>query len=320
MRTPSTPRPRRALVALVAGALLATAATACEPPVPPPAFTVDTLRNDPDADPGDGACATAEGECSLLAAIDEANATGTPTDVTVPQGEVDAVPVEVTGVVTIVASGPYLNLGHVPFTVAEGGQLTVTDAAIAAVEVEGSFSARRVVVEGGGFEPAVQVGPNGRAILANTSIGSMESPAARNAGTLVLHSTTLGTGRARLAAVPAVTTLEGGLTRLSATMFVAGQDPNPACGGVAPVSDGYNLAPDTSCGLTATGDRQDVVEPSPAPSAGSARVDAVPAGVLFCGDGWDDDLFHGDTPVRPADGDGDSTPACDVGAVELLPR
>jgi CSLREA domain-containing protein len=38
-----------------------------------PTFTVNTLADAPDANPGDGACATAQSECSLRAAIMEAN-------------------------------------------------------------------------------------------------------------------------------------------------------------------------------------------------------------------------------------------------------
>ena len=36
-------------------------------------FTVDSANDAPDADPGDGACSTAAGECTLRAAIEEAN-------------------------------------------------------------------------------------------------------------------------------------------------------------------------------------------------------------------------------------------------------
>ena len=120
--------------------------------------------------------------------------------------------------------------------------------------------------------------------------------------------------------MPAITTAPGGVTRLAATLFFGGRDRNAACGGEAPISDGFNIAPEASCGLTGTGDRQDVLETSPAPVAGSPAIDLVPVGALHCGAGWDDDLFRGDTTVRPADGDVDGTAACDVGAVELLPR
>ncbi len=45
------------------------------PSVAPGAFTVDTIADGVDAAPGDGSCATADGRCSLRAAVIEANAT-----------------------------------------------------------------------------------------------------------------------------------------------------------------------------------------------------------------------------------------------------
>jgi hypothetical protein len=47
-------------------------------PVPPTSFTVDTALDGVDSAPGDGACATAGGACSLRAAVMEVNALGGP--------------------------------------------------------------------------------------------------------------------------------------------------------------------------------------------------------------------------------------------------
>src|SRR5439155_1434347 len=55
-------------------------------PVRAAGFTVNSPIDAPDANPGDGICATAAGLCSLRAAIQEANATPTADTITVPPG------------------------------------------------------------------------------------------------------------------------------------------------------------------------------------------------------------------------------------------
>jgi CSLREA domain-containing protein len=55
-------------------------------PVRAAGFTVNSPIDAPDANPGDGICATAAGFCSLRAAIQEANATPAPDTITVPPG------------------------------------------------------------------------------------------------------------------------------------------------------------------------------------------------------------------------------------------
>jgi hypothetical protein len=52
------------------------------------------------------------------------------------------------------------------------------------------------------------------------------------------------------------------------------------------------------------------------PAFGGPLVDAVPIGTLGCGEAGDVDALG---RARPADGDGDGTAACDVGAFELQP-
>src|SRR5439155_10912015 len=49
-------------------------------------FTVDCTMDDVDAAPGDGICATATGECTLRAAIQETNALPGPDSITLPAG------------------------------------------------------------------------------------------------------------------------------------------------------------------------------------------------------------------------------------------
>src|SRR5690242_5131537 len=50
-------------------------------------FVVDSFLDDPDADPADGVCATALAECTLRAAIEQANAiAGEAHTITLPAG------------------------------------------------------------------------------------------------------------------------------------------------------------------------------------------------------------------------------------------
>jgi hypothetical protein len=100
MRTLTPHRPRR-LALVLAGALLATGATACEPTVPA-AFTVVTTAAGADETPGDGICATSGDVCSLQAAVDEANALDARAVITVPDGNVPATDLTVTGAIELV--------------------------------------------------------------------------------------------------------------------------------------------------------------------------------------------------------------------------
>lgn len=319
MRTPVSSRPRRALAALAAGAVLATGAAACEPPEPA-AFTIATTATGPDAAPGDGICATAQGVCSLQAAVEEANALDRQTTITVPDGVAPAADLTVTGVVHVVSGGGYARLGSVDWTVAEGAHLSVTDADIGVVVVGGAFVSRRVTL---GFDGAgdpidgvsglIQVSATGTALLTNSQSNAWGVPLATNAGALVIHGTTVAAG---WDGGPTITTATGGQTRLSATAFLGGAEGIQTCSGVAPISHGYNLAPDSSCGLVMDGDRQDLTRSDIYPvGPDDPRVDAIPVGTLSCGAGWSDDITG--ASVRPFDGDEDGTAACDIGTREL---
>ena len=65
-----------------------TATYDCPPPPPPPptGFVVNSTRDAVDASPGDGVCATAEGDCTLRAAVMEANALRGPDTIILPAG------------------------------------------------------------------------------------------------------------------------------------------------------------------------------------------------------------------------------------------
>ena len=68
--------------------LLASAGVMVSPgPAAAATFTVNTSADDPDAAVGDGACATVGGQCSLRAAVDEANFDATADIITLPAGE-----------------------------------------------------------------------------------------------------------------------------------------------------------------------------------------------------------------------------------------
>lgn len=324
MSIPLSLRSRRVALGLVAGALLAPIATACEP-AEPGVFTVAPLAVGADADPGDGICATAAAACSLQAAVEEANALDTPTTITF--ASFDAVPeldLTVTGRIELLGLSPVVApiMAAVSWTVAAGAELAVTDAFVGPVVVDGTFSARRVWLGHQGdvvLDPVaalVQVGPTGSALLANVYADTRVTPLLDNDGVVSIHATSIDAQRATGAA--AITTGAGGQTRLSATAFLSGTGGVAECGGTAPVSYGYNLAPDTSCGLTMTGDRQDFDRPELTPLAeGDVRVDAIPLGTLHCGAGWKDDLYSGSFSARPVDSDMNGTEACEIGAREL---
>jgi len=321
MRTPLTPRPRRVALALVAGALLATGATGCEP-TEPAAFTVDSTATGADADPGDGICATAQDACTLRAAVEEANALDTRTTITVPAVAVPAMDLTVTGAIELVSAEATAAALHlVSWTVAEGAQLAVTDASLGPVDVQGTFLARRVIIGSAVQAPSdldalLQVGATGSALLTNAHAVAIGAPLATNAGVLSIHGVTVSPMAD--GAEPVITTTTGGQTRLSATAVLGGPDGTDVCSGDAVTSYGYNLVPDTTCDLVMEGDRQDFDETETTPQAeDDARLDAIPVGTLHCGAGWNDDLASFGATARPADGDGSGTPACDVGAWEL---
>lgn len=325
MPIPLTTRTRRAGLALVAAGLLATGATACEPPKPPPAFTVDPVATGADVEPGDGLCATADEACSLQAAVEEANALDLPTDISVPDGEVAPVSLTVTGAIDLVASETWQDLEAVTFTVAEGAKLIITDGGIRSAVVHGTLATRRatlghtVETVDPGLTALLEVGPTGRVMLTNTEALAWFAPLAVNAGVLALHSTTVLTSDGiNGPTTPTITTIDGGDTRLAASIFLGNEDSVDVCDGPPPVSFGYNLAANDSCGLSMTGDRQDVWETDRVPEEGDPRIDAIPVDTLYCGANWTDDLMPGHPEVsRPHDGNGDETPACDIGAYEL---
>src|SRR2546427_10298816 len=76
----------RLLTCVTAAAALVWLVTSGGPAYSATTFTVDTTTDAVDANPGDGKCATAAGQCSLRAAIQEANALPGSESITLPSG------------------------------------------------------------------------------------------------------------------------------------------------------------------------------------------------------------------------------------------
>jgi hypothetical protein len=311
----------RRWTAVAAALVAATTAVACDPTPPPPTLAVTSPTGATDAAPGDGVCEATPGvgDCTLPAAVAEGNALGAAT-ITVPAGTYVTPDLLVTGRLTIVGDVTTVELTNQEIRVAAGARLDlrgVRSSSIpgAHVVVEGTLHARDlslVVIES--IRPAIEVEPGGTAVVASSVLAQVfmpRVPAVRNDGTLVLR-------HAALHAVdggPSPAVLETTGTTISAASAIT------RCSGTPPQSLGSNVSFDAGCAWTGPGDVSsaatafDIVSGPPLhylPRPTSVMVDALPLGVLGCGDGSTDLLG---TP-RGVDGDGDGVPGCDVGAVE----
>lgn len=295
------------------------------PPTGPARFTVDASGGSADASPGDGICeaTTGIGDCTLQAALDEADAhpetvitivaeTGDPSSTYRP---VDAT---ITTEVTIDAmSAPETDPGIGPgaITVADGASLTMRRIGIGfgAFEVAGSLTLSQVA-----GVASIHVAPSGRADLSNVFLDHAPSTPLTNEGRLnVRFSSITAWDRS-----PVIHTSSGALTTVGASVLNPGIDQVEApgaetCTGQPPRSAGSNLTVDDSCMLDGPGDRIGEPAPSGPPGPGAPQLDAVPVGVLGCGTQVDQDLPG---VPRPTDGDGDGTAACDIGAWEAPAR
>ncbi|HSK26921.1 MAG TPA: CSLREA domain-containing protein, partial [Jiangellales bacterium] len=84
----SRPSRRRVLtVALAAVAILAALLGPAYPARASETFVVTTTADAPDATSNDGLCATGGGECTLRAAVEQANASTAPDTIIVPAGQ-----------------------------------------------------------------------------------------------------------------------------------------------------------------------------------------------------------------------------------------
>jgi hypothetical protein len=188
---------------------------ACDPK--PPTLTVTSNATGGDASPGDGVCeaSAGAGDCTLPAAVDEANALGRAA-VSVPAGAYEGMDLTVTGDVRLNLGAPAdVVLGDVDITVAAGGTLRaeglrtrVTDPPPEGSNQPGThpvtlsvagelYLARSTIasigasVEGGlPTDKTLVVAPGGRAVL-NTSVLVGGQHAVVNDGALTSFASSL---------------------------------------------------------------------------------------------------------------------------------
>jgi CSLREA domain-containing protein len=121
------------------------------------AFVVTTTADTSDANPGDGVCDDGTGECSLRAAVQEANALAVPIDITLPAGGYTVMSsIDVTGDISIRGAGSslaWLGAGGsvwTVFVVSGGASIAIHDAGFsspdgaALIEVRGSGASVRL--------------------------------------------------------------------------------------------------------------------------------------------------------------------------------
>lgn len=307
--------PRTLLVVVVALAMAVM--TACEPAPPQPTFLVDSFLAGADVDPGDGECLTAAGSCTLEAAVQEADALGggvvlVPGNDTTNYAGFEAT---ITGNVTVkadpegaVASATIID-GTI--TIAGGAGLVLESIELSGkVVVDGGLVAQRVAIS------SIEVGASGTAAVVNALLLPGDDPALVNYGRAVLQYTTValwdGEG--------GIVTFGDGETAIGATAVLGSAGASSVtCFGTPPTSLGHNAVTDDACGLTGPGDQQGIPVPAdfqPLPAPGSPLIDAISAGTLGCGTTVTTDA-RGVAGLRPVDGDGDGTAACDIGAYEV---
>lgn len=324
-------------VALIIG--LVVASTGCELGPSPAAFTITTTVDGADADPGDGVCEATDGagDCTVRAAVDEANALAESgehpeTLLTVPDGAYTlASGLTVHGRLGINdAAAGAVTLITDSLHVASGAQLRLTGVSASdlvgstsqPLRVDGTLIAHRSAI-GRFWYPTIDVGPSGILVAENTIVSSGAGGGIRNAGLTVLRHVTVSSSIGNPTDAPyGLEAIAGGMTGLASTTLLSLPGPKwlagrgIACGGTAPVSFGYNTAWDASCGFTGPGDLSGVnpyEQVSGFPPATSVLVDAVPAGVNGCGT---EVVTDRQGRARPVDGNGDDVAACDIGSLE----
>lgn len=328
---------------MLAAVVAATGLVGCEPPPPRLVLAVTSNAASGDDVPGDGVCTSVGGGCTLLAAIQEANATVGGVDVTLPSGYQGAVTVVVTGDVRI-------NPGAASTVALTGSTLTVGSAG--RLEIAGLNRSRTdrvtgpvdlIVLDGGvaivdrSFV-TVQVRAGATAIASASIIGT-SNVATFVAGTLVAAGSTIVGGEQVVPEPAVLSTSPGGATVLRGSVvarpwvsygagFPLGTGGEGTCVGTPPTSKGWMFV-EVGCGSTpepgdASGDAGvqinltvDFTTYGPIGfvhrlNPGSPLIDAIPVGAPGCEPGVVD-LY--DTP-RGNDGNGDGVPGCDIGAVE----
>lgn len=310
---------------LVIGAVIALALvgiTACELPTFTPTILVTSRTTASDAVPGDGVCEATigAGDCTVPAAISEANAAGRATiefgwDNYTMTG---AVLPDITGHITMRrAPNPscpscprWVRFSNAALRVAPGASLWIDDldAEISGrpptyksftISVDGVLVARNSHLLGLSGANALTIGPSGTVIAENSNLGKVE-----NAGELHIRHANAG-----------ISTVGSGISNVASSILFN-------CAGTTPVSGGYNATAPGTCTLTGTGDRNGVdfqfdysalFAPMFVPLATSPLTDAIPPGTNGCG--TEVTIDHIGTP-RPTDGNGDAIAGCDIGGAE----
>lgn len=316
---------------VLVGVLAIGALVACEPPSPPVTFTVDTTSPAPDHTPGDGTCEATPGagDCTLPAAVAEANAVPRAA-IVVPAGVYQDMQPTITSRVDLNWTTPAaVELGDVALTVDAGARLrtrglisrSLDDRKALALTVAGDAQIDRSQIElvDPSAEPQDQapltVLPTGGVVLTRSFVQGYLT-AVDNGGRAFIDASTITSAGARVA------TTGSGQTALRATVVsrsVNTQLVTVGCTGTAPTPYGHSYYAPLALGCGPLADTD--VAPSPAPIVGLvlsptfAGIDAIPVGTGSCAVG-DVDLFGA---PRAVDGDGDGTPACDIGAVEYQP-
>jgi CSLREA domain-containing protein len=298
---------------------------ACQPPPGSLVLKVNTTADGHDAHPGDGVCAMTPGhrDCSLRAALEEANATTSgSTAVVVPAGRYQ------------LSDGPLVSdpLGSSSSIDAAGkGASIVAQGASAGLEATGG----NTIVSGIGVTGASDAGfqvSSGASLVITTgsSHGNGVGLSVAAGGSAAMGDTALsdntGAGLAAEGSVDAVfTTITanggGGITGSASPSLqgsiVANQTAGADCAG-AVNTNGFNLDSDGTCGLGAFGDRSTAnahlgaistgLVPWHEPRPGSPAVNAIPTGEGPCTPG---PSFFDQRGQPRLIGSG-----CDIGSVE----
>lgn len=321
----------RAVRTIAAVALAAGTLAACELPTPRMPFTVTSTASTPDHTPGDGVCEATPGvgDCTLPAAVTEANAVARAA-VSVPAGTYQGMELVITGDVDLNWDAPVgVTMVDSSLTVASGGSarvegLSTAEHAEQQSRVElvaaGTLALRRSSVavvdeQLGGVALTVQAG--GSAVVQTSELlGGLHGIS--NAGTVVVSASTLRnlfSGR--------IDTAAGGASYLQGSVLSRAVNTGAitsGCTGTSPTSLGYNHFAPFAFGCTTHPDdvfADELIAPHPVnpDSPDFVGIDAIAVGEAGCELGGVD--LRGNP--RPVDGDGDGEAACDVGAIEYQP-